>query len=59
MLSVELDGEEVLAPVAVEVGEDGERSINITVTGTGVQRVDVLIGGEIYESYTIDFDMVG
>lgn len=59
MLSVELDGEEVLAPVSVEVGEDGERSINITVTGTGVQRVDVLIGGEIYESYTIDFDMVG
>lgn len=53
---VKVDGETQIEAFTVDMAEPVQRSIHLTVEGTGTQTVDVYLDGVLYETMEMDFD---
>lgn len=58
-VTVKVGGETQGEPYIVDTTDEWLTSIDIQVTGSGVQDVDIYLDGILYDSQTIDFDMAG
>ncbi len=59
MVSVYVDNKEQIAPFAVDMDNVQGSTIQLTVSGVGVQMVYIYLDGREYDSQLIDFDTVG
>lgn len=58
-VTVKVGGQTQGEPYIVDTTDEWLTSIDIQVTGSGVQDVDIYLDGILYDSQTIDFDMAG